>query len=248
MCAAHGWSVLYTIKAWRILTCTHCGFAQIDPFPAPSSRAEFYSSAAIETRAVERIRSRSARVTAFVRHWLRRLSGRTKGTILLRELARRVPVGSTLLDIGCGSGAVLRLACERYRCTGIEISSDLAAQARALGTTVEVGDFIDHSFGAQGFDAVTMVSLIEHLRDPVLALRRCHALLNTSGVLILKTVNHGGVNRRLLGANWSGYRPPDHLIYFAPDTLRRALQQIGFRDITFRIPLFNDSFYCYARK
>ena len=248
VCNSDRRSRLHTIATWQILICDGCAFAHVDPFPPLATRAEFYSKDAIENRAITLERSSGARVMAFVRHWLRRLSGRTKGTILLRELERRVPTGASLLDIGCGSGAILAIARDRYRCEGIEISAHLADQARALGPEVHVGDFVSYPFNARRFDAITMVSLIEHLRDPLQALARCYALLNENGVLILKTVNHGGINRRILGARWSGYRPPDHLVYFSRDNLQRALMKCGFREISFRIPLLNDSFYCYARR
>ena len=119
---------------------------------------------------------------------------------------------------------------------------------RATGIPVHVGDFCTYNFGDQRFNAITMVSLLEHLHDPVLALQRCYALLEAAGVLIIKTVNHAGLNRHLLGSRWSGYRPPDHLVYFSPRNLRRLLRQIGFTKVTTRAAPFNDSFYCFAHK
>jgi len=239
---------LHHIAAWDIRQCATCGLARIDPYPALESRPAFYSADAIEERRVRKRRGPGGRFAAWLRHWLRRLSGRTKGTLFLRELARRKPPGARVLDIGCGTGAFLRDARAHYRCTGIEISEHLAGEARKLGVEVVVGNFCDYPFGARRFDAITMISLIEHLHTPREALARCHALLEDGGALLLKTVNHGGLNRRLLGDRWSGYRPPDHLVYFDPSTLRQALREIGFRDITVRAPWFNDSFYCFAVK
>ncbi len=239
---------LHRIEDWDIQQCVACGLARIQPYPSFESRPEFYSETAIIARKERQRRGLGARVTAFARHWLRRLSGRTKGSIFLRELQRRLPVGSSVLDIGCGTGAFLTTARAHYRCTGIEISAHLADQARALGVEVLVGNFCVYPFAERRFDAITLISLIEHLHTPREALQRCFALLKEDGVLLLKTVNHGGLNRRVLGAKWSGYRPPDHLVYFDPATLRRALREIGFHQITIHAPFLNDSFYCYARK
>lgn len=247
LCGAAPATRLHRIAAWDIRQCT-CGLARIDPYPSRDSRPVFYSADSIATRKAEKTRGPAGRLAALARHWLRRLSGRTKGTIFLAELRRRLPGGGRVLDIGCGTGAFLRDARHRYTCTGIEISADLAARARALGVEVLVGDFTDHPFGARHFDAVTMISLIEHLDDPLTALRRCHDLLVDGGLLLLKTVNHGGLNRRVLGARWSGYRPPDHLVYFDPSTLRSALERAGFEVLAIDAPVLNDSFYCYAAK
>ncbi len=248
ICGAQANSVIYTIGAWEIRQCAACDVACIHPYPTVASRPEFYSGAAIQQRKETKKRGIAGRLAAFVRHWLRRLSGRTKGSVFVRELKRRLPAGGTVLDIGCGGGAFLRDARTIYSCTGIEISAHLANEARALGVEVLVGDFCAFPFAERRFDAITMISLIEHLHDPLAALKQCHALLNDRGVLLLKTVNHGGFNRRLLGARWSGYRPPDHLVYFSPENLRRTLRDVGFRDIEIRAPLLNDSFYCYAAK
>lgn len=247
LCGSPAATRLYRIAAWDIRRCA-CGLARIDPYPSRASRPDFYSADSIATRKAEKKRGPAGRLAALVRHWLRRWSGRTKGTIFLAELQRRLPAGGRVLDIGCGTGALLREARHRYTCTGIEISSDLAARARALGVEVLVGDFVDYPFGDRRFDAITMISLIEHLHDPLAALRACHALLAPAGLLLLKTVNHGGLNRRLLGARWSGYRPPDHLVYFDPATLRTALDRLGFDVLAIRAPLLNDSFYCCAVK
>ena len=237
---------LHHIAGYDIQQCDACGFAHIHPFPARAARAAFYAGSEVAARKEKKKRGPLKRLAAVARHWLRKMSGRTKGTVFLRELTRRLPAGSRVLDIGCGTGAFLATARTRYQCTGIEISDDLAALARELGVEVLVGDFCEFPFGARRFDAIAMVSLLEHLHQPLAALRQCHALLANGGLLLLKTVNHGGLNRRLMGANWSGYRPPDHLVYFDPASLTRALEAAGFHNIQIRASLLNDSFYCYA--
>lgn len=247
-CGSQNALSLHQIASWCIRQCADCAIARIHPFPTPESRPAFYSAEAITLRKERQRRGPGSRAAAFVRHWLRRWSGRTKGTIFLRELQQRMPPGGAVLDIGCGTGAFLREARHHYQCTGIEISEHLALEARKLGVEVAVGNFCEFPFGTQRFDAVTMISLIEHLHTPREALQRCYDLLAAHGLLLLKTVNHGGINRRLLGAKWSGYRPPDHLVYFDPKTLRQALEEIGFRKIEMRAPWFNDSFYCAALK
>ena len=246
LCSNEDQHILHHIDGYDIRACARCGFAHIDPFPARSARPAFYAGTAIAARKEKKKRGPLKRLAAFVRHWLRKGSGRTKGTLFLRELTRRLPRGRRVLDIGCGSGAFLASARDTFACTGIEISADLAAAARTLGVEVLVGNFSDYPFEGRTFDAVVMISLLEHLDDPFHALRACHALLEEGGVLLLKTVNHGGLNRRLMGARWSGYRPPDHMVYFSPPALKRALEEAGFHRIEIHAPWFNDSFYCYA--
>ncbi|MEM7540649.1 MAG: class I SAM-dependent methyltransferase, partial [Pseudomonadota bacterium] len=216
------------------MACADCGFARIEPFPNREDRAKFYSQGSITERKIKKKRGPAKQAAALIRHHLRRISGRKKGTLFLRDLRNHVPSGSKLLDIGCGTGAILQEARSHYQCTGVEISDYLAGEARKLNVEVKVGDFVTLDFAGEKFDAITMVSLLEHLEEPVLALQKCFDLLDDRGLLLLKTVNHEGINRRLLGAGWSGYRPPDHLVYFGPRTLQTALRHVGFRTVSTR--------------
>lgn len=246
VCGATGWRPLHRIADWTILQCGGCGFARIDPWPAASSRPEFYSEHSIEHRTRTKQRGPGGRIAASIRRFLRGVSGRSKGSIFVRKLKENARPGGRLLDIGCGRGAILREVLKDYHCTGVEISTYLADETRKLGVEVHTGDFDGIDFGAARFDAITMVSLLEHLRDPVAALTKCHALLGDGGVLLLKTVNHQGLNRRVLGAKWSGYRPPDHMVYFGTENLRSLLRRVGFRRIECSATPLNDSFYCDA--
>jgi SAM-dependent methyltransferase len=248
LCANRQWRALHRIADWTILECGACAFARVDPWPAAAGRPDFYSETSIDARTNTKRRGLGSRVAAVVRRTLRGVSGRSKATLFVRKLAANLKNGDRLLDIGCGRGAILRDIAATYRCSGVEISAYLADETRKLGVEVLTGDFQDIDFGGRRFHGITMVSLLEHLRDPVGALEKCHALLEDGGVLLLKTVNHAGLNRRLLGAKWSGYRPPDHLIYFGPDNLRALLRRLGFTRIECGAMPLNDSFYCDAWK
>lgn len=248
LCGASAWRVIHHIADWDIRECTACGFAHIDPYPPRNSRAAFYSEARIEERRVKKKRGPLKQLAALARRTLRGVSGRKKGTVFLARLNHYLQPGASLLDVGCGTGAILRDAREHFDCSGVEISEFLAERTRELGVTVYTGDICDIDFGDTRFDAITMVSLLEHLDDPVGVLRKCRDLLADGGVLLLKTVNHQGLNRRVLGDKWSGYRPPDHLVYFGPANLRRLLLNEGFSSVKMTAMPLNDSFYCDAIK
>ena len=51
-----------------------------------------------------------------------------------------------------------------------------------------------------------------------------------------------------MGKEWTGFRPPDHIVYFTPKNLSCMLKKIGFSKIKFSSWIFNDNMYCDAIK
>ncbi|MFH0940728.1 MAG: class I SAM-dependent methyltransferase [Candidatus Omnitrophota bacterium] len=175
------------------------------------------------------------------------MANRDKGKIFYNKLSSYLPAGSKILDIGCGDGGFLKLAKTKFSGTGIEISEYLADFARKQnGIKVIVGDFQAADVIHERFDGITLVSLLEHLDDPARAIKKCFDLLNNGGVLLIKTVNYGCLNRMIKKGNWTGFRPPDHVVYFTPQSLRLLLKKIGFTGIRISSWPFNDNMYCDA--
>jgi protein-L-isoaspartate O-methyltransferase len=68
-----------------------------------------------------------------------------------------------ILELGPGSGYVAKLLSERgHHVTAIEFSPKMAevAQRTAPQSRVVVGDFLDHDFGAERFDAIVGIAFI----------------------------------------------------------------------------------------
>ncbi len=248
VCDDSVWSKIHRISDWDVYQCQNCGFTRIHPFPAPNTRADFYSINAVQDRDKKKKRGPAKKLAAFARHWLRKMSGHNKGAFFTKRLTHYLNKDDRVLDIGCGKGAILREICNDYECFGVEISAFMAEEAKKNGGEVFCGNFYNIDFEGMSFDGIMMVSLLEHLHNPVECLQKCHDLLKDLGVLLIKTVNHQGVNRRLLGDKWTGYRPPDHMVYFGPGNLDILLRRIGFSTVKTRAGLLNDNFYCEARK
>jgi 2-polyprenyl-3-methyl-5-hydroxy-6-metoxy-1,4-benzoquinol methylase len=136
----------------------------------------------------------------------------------------------TLLDVGCGTGRFIEVAQEEnWAVAGLELFSGVAEEtARRLGIKVTVGSILEADLPAHSFDVITMFDVIEHVEEPVLALQSCARMLKPGGVLVLTTPNFNGLGRRLVGKNAFAIWPDEHLVYFKPSTLRRALALAGF--------------------
>src|SRR5207249_2223304 len=80
------------------------------------------------------------------------------------------------------------------------------------------------------FDAVVMADVIEHLADPVAALRHCSALLRPGGVLCVITPDPSSRVARAAGARWWGLLPA-HTFLFPRATLSDVLRAEGFETV-----------------
>lgn len=138
--------------------------------------------------------------------------------------------GRRLLDVGCGIGQFVRTAARSgWTARGIDLAHEAIAVARKHEVPCEVLDFFSPSLDAARFEVITMFEFIEHVADPMPFFRRAAELLVPGGLLYLTTPNFESIDRMALGADWRVIHP-EHLLYFSPRTLRRAVDQVqGFK-------------------
>jgi len=138
--------------------------------------------------------------------------GRARMLAIREQLESYFPNGPVkILDYGCGTGWLAAYLPRRFFVTGVDISTTGIELARRLFPEYEFicASVFDDVLGGRTFDAVVSQEVIEHLPRERQAeyLKRCAALLDSSGILVLTTPNKWAlVNmRRTLG------RPLDHL-------------------------------------
>jgi len=144
------------------------------------------------------------------------------------EVLHRYAPSGNFLDVGASFGGLMEAAQRYYTSFGIELSAYAAAHAASIpGTTVHRGTLDDHPFAESSFAAITMIELIEHLRDPAGAVRECFRLLRPGGVLVIQTANMAGLQAKYHGRDYNYYLP-GHLSYFTKRNLKELLLAEGF--------------------
>ncbi len=123
---------------------------------------------------------------------------------------RHLPPRGRILEVGCHTGYFSRVFIDRgYDVLGIEKDVEAAGLAAALGVPVLCTDIEDARTLRgleQSFDAVVLMDVLEHLRDPLAVLKNLHCVfLNQGGRVVLTGPNvaYWAVRKDLLLGRWS---------------------------------------------
>jgi SAM-dependent methyltransferase len=134
------------------------------------------------------------------------------------------------LDIGFGDGALLSVAAAQgWSPHGTEQATSALQHAAARGFVVASDPAADPRFPPHGFDVVSLVEVLEHVREPGRLMDQACALLRKGGLLYATTPNALSLNRRLLGVGWSIFLAPEHVVIWTPAAIRRSLEERGLR-------------------
>jgi SAM-dependent methyltransferase len=151
---------------------------------------------------------------------------------VVRSLAR-YRTTARWLDIGCGSGTLLRAAAaEGWEAVGTEIAPAIVDAMRAQGLDARLGSTQELDLPSGGFDVVSAVEVLEHVPDPDDLIAEAARLLRPGGALYVTTPHGRGISSRLLGANWSVVAPPEHLQLFSSSGIRSAVSRGGLRTVS----------------
>jgi 2-polyprenyl-3-methyl-5-hydroxy-6-metoxy-1,4-benzoquinol methylase len=122
---------------------------------------------------------------------LAELRGFNRG--LVRRILRHAPAGRRHVDAGCGHGAIVHeLLARGWDSYGFDASAFMIDLARrhspALAGRFAAGDLLRIPFDGQ-FDLITCLQVLEHVDDPVVAIRALGERLSPGGRLALTTPN-----------------------------------------------------------
>lgn len=242
---------------WTLYECLGCGIAFLDPRPTPETMYLAYKNYHTHkhteplspenfhgVRWLQRVLANGYKnwrfgsnlqpssffgvLAAFFMPWSRAILNRQ-----FRHLPR-FHLGGRLLDVGFGDGTFVENAKSvGWDVVGVDTDIETVNNARARGLDVHHGSLEALTGMSNCFDVITMDHVIEHLHDPMAALRASYRLLVPGGHIWLETPNINSLGHSRFRQNWRGLEPPRHLVLFNAEVLRKALIGVGFSEVKY---------------
>jgi|tagenome__1003787_1003787.scaffolds.fasta_scaffold20967144_3 SAM-dependent methyltransferase len=149
--------------------------------------------------------------------------------VRLRLVRRYVPSGR-LLEIGAAGGHFLAEARRGgYDVIGIEPTDNAAAAARERFDLEVVQGFVeDVELPAGSLDVACAWHVIEHITEPLNALRHIRRWLKPAGYLVIEVPNLASHQARRKGTRWAMLHHDHHVAHYCPAAIRRLLERAGY--------------------
>lgn len=199
---------------WHILACRGCGTGVLCPFPNNAAISSFYQDI-FYTNDGKRFRG-----------WMeemRGLFGRLRG----KRLNRMMPQKGCLLDFGSGAGHFSEAQTKAgWHVHAVDPYSAASSHADCCRLTE---DGFELHYPDEYFDAITLWYVIEHIRNPSMAIGEFVRVLKPGGILILAQQDFASIQAKTFGSNWLYLDPPRHLWQFTAESVAMLAGQHGLR-------------------
>jgi SAM-dependent methyltransferase len=174
---------------------------------------------------------------------------------ILRSLPERS--GLEVLELGCGFRAAQLVALETRLKHGVGVDFEIAPELHALEKFTFYEGTIEETLPklpAKSFDAILLISVLEHLLDSVSLIQSAREMLKPSGVLLINVPTWLGKSFLEFSAFRLGLSPrlemDDHKMYYDKRDLWPLLVRAGFKpsQIKLRYHKFHLNLFAVARR
>lgn len=121
--------------------------------------------------------------TLYEQHWWWR-SREAAILDVLRKIAPTTGFGN-ILDVGCGDGLFFNQLSRFGRVEGVEFSAALLNPSGPHRQLIHTAPFDEHFRPGRTYGLITLLDVLEHLPNPVAALRHALSLLDANGKLLI---------------------------------------------------------------
>ena len=160
-------------------------------------------------------------------------------TLLAAEMGTFMPNVSTVLDVGCGNGALLKLLQdmkEGIKCHGIDVSDKMIETAASRYTNMDfrVAGYLNMPFSDSSMDAITVCAAYHHFADVDAFAREAGRVLRPRGRLFIAELYLPALIKDMINPFLALLKGTDYAFY-SPREIRHNLKAHGFRNADVKI-------------
>jgi methionine biosynthesis protein MetW len=175
-------------------------------------------------------------VLDYDRYWELRHSSDTNPLGRDIVFVRAIDDGSSVLDIGCGTGrflAYLLSVKKQIKAQGLDVSSKAVEVARGKGIECQVVDVTSPSFDLeQDYDYIVISDVLEHLPNPEALLLKLRGKFRKTLLISVPNIGYYPHRLRLLLGSFpihTAWHPAEHLRYWTVTDFQEWLGHLGYR-------------------
>jgi 2-polyprenyl-3-methyl-5-hydroxy-6-metoxy-1,4-benzoquinol methylase len=135
----------------------------------------------------------------------------------------------TILDIGCGTGKLLKVMKQSgWEINGVE-TNDSAREIAEINTGSVILNQADFFESNKKYDVITLWHSLEHLNTLTRFLEKILLSLNANGVVMIAVPNYNSYDAEYYKQDWAAYDVPRHLYHFSPEAMVKLMEEFNFK-------------------
>jgi len=217
-------------KPWRskfgydVVECVSCGFRYIYQLPSEGFLVNYYSEQYCQADGTFEPKG------GFFR-WLKYAAFSKYLGYLISKNRKQASDRVKIVELGCGQGDLLKAfkGDPRVEIVGMDYAAGPVNHLKSLGFNANLGGLSEVPIPDGQLDAVVMLHVLEHVREPEVVLKKAFNLLKSGGVLYAVCPCSAHFKAGLAGDNWKYLGPPGHLWYFTPKSFKMFAEKVGFK-------------------
>jgi len=202
LCGSTGASQFLPMPGFIYLKCPSCSLVFLD-LNTKVEEKDRYTMEYIQKRGHDQLESRIVKAKEeTARHYF--------------SLAEQFVPKGDLLEVGCSTGIMLKVARQRgWQVHGVEINSSAAAiAAESLGvSTITDKELSDELFPGKLFSLIALFDVIEHIPEPIAFMNAIKKKLAPNGIVLFVTPDIKSLSFNLLKSKWPHLMPEHPRLY-----------------------------------
>jgi 2-polyprenyl-3-methyl-5-hydroxy-6-metoxy-1,4-benzoquinol methylase len=220
VCGSSQFTHRHTIQGFKIVQCDACTFVYVNPRIQTEELYKLYANDYFNNTQFgyeNYEQNKRLRVLTFEKWY----------SLIVPFLGK---TREKALDIGCAAGDFIEVIVRNgwSQVEGIELDPGMIEKLRAKNIPVSAVP-LEQQEAKKKYNLITLFDVIEHLPGLSEAIGKLHDILEPEGVIALITPDYSSTQRKIFGKRWFQFKPYEHIQYFTPETLARALKPHGLK-------------------